>query len=386
MDFLTEITDIRTIQWLTCTGSCILAVLLMLIKIPATEYSKRLSAAKNTIVVSFLVCGAMMVFSLYKYPYVWDYERFSSLTMLITVSFSSIAMSQSMISLLDEKTIPSGRITANIFLFAAASITLAESFLDGNGTLYAISFVFCIVLLIIQSIYYIIMFDKAYKKSSRALEAYYDEEEDHKIRWIRFCYIVALLTDLFLLIYMLLPHGFMKVYIAWYMLFMLYFTGNFISFIGSHKLILDAFAHPILSGQDLFRQRNRARKENPEYDRKKILREFEALEKNLDKWVADKKYREYDKTREEIAEELKTSKEVLQMYFARKGQDFRSWRTELRIEDAKKMLLDDKKISTNLAGERCGFSDRSNFHRQFVKLVGCSPKRWRETDGHPETA
>ena len=50
------------------------------------------------------------------------------------------------------------------------------------------------------------------------------------------------------------------------------------------------------------------------------------------------------------------------------------------------MLLEDKQASTNLVGEMCGFSDRSNFHTQFVKLVGCSPKKWRETNGKPGNA
>jgi len=385
MDFLTDFTDIRTIQWLACSDSLMLAFILLLIKVPQTEYSKRLANAKNTIAISFLLCGAMMAFSLNKYPIVWNYDLFSSLTMLIAAAFSSMAMSYSLINLLDDKIIAGNKFSMNIFLLSIASIGLIEGFLSENGTVYTISLVACISLFILQSIYYIIMFDKAYKKSGKALEAYYDEDEDHKIKWIRFCYIIAMLTDLFLLVYMLLPNGFMKIYIAWYVLFMLYFSTNFISFIGSHKMILDAFAHRTLSGQDLFPQKRRNKKENPEQDRKKIDKEFEALEKHIAKWVEDKKFREYDKSREEIAKELRTSNEILQLYFTqKKGQDFRSWRTELRIEDAKKILLDNKEISINIAGEMCGFSDRSNFHRQFVKLVGCSPKRWRETGGHPE--
>ena len=105
MDFLTDLTDIRTIQWLACAASCMLAFILMIIKIPHTEYAKRLNTAKVTIAVSFLVCGFMMAFSLYKYPSVWGYETFSSITMLITASFSTMAISYSMINILDEKAV-----------------------------------------------------------------------------------------------------------------------------------------------------------------------------------------------------------------------------------------------------------------------------------------
>ena len=100
--------------------------------------------------------------------------------------------------------------------------------------------------------------------------------------------------------------------------------------------------------------------------------------------MEEKRFRKYDKSREEIAAELKTSKEYLHNYFMNKvGIDFKTWRTQLRIEDAKQLLLSEPKLSTNLIGEMCGFSDRSNFHRQFVKIVGCSPKQWRESDGNP---
>ena len=109
--------------------------------------------------------------------------------------------------------------------------------------------------------------------------------------------------------------------------------------------------------------------------------DLRKLDESLAKWVEDGRYREYDKNRDEIAEELKTSKELIQVYFNEKGTDFRKWRTQLRIEDAKQMLLSSPQLSINIIAERCGFSDRSNFHRQFQKIVGCSPKQWRECGG-----
>ena len=390
MDFLTDLTDIRTIQWLACAASCMLAFILLMIKIPHSEHTKRLNNAKVTIAVSFLVCGFMMAFSLYKYPAVWDYEQFSSLTMLITASFSTMAISYSMVNIIDDRMISGNVFIINTFLLTATSFALLESFLgDGSGKQhYLIALTLSLGLFVTQSTYYIVKFDKAYKKSLLALSAYYDEDEDHKIRWLRFFYIIAMLTDVFLLVYMVLPDGFMKIYIAWYVLFILYFSANFISFIGSHRMILDAFAHRALSGQDLFPPKTQKLKDmEPAIDRKQRDAEFKKINGSIKQWIADKKYREYDKTKEEIAIEIGTTKELLQLYFNKViRQDFRNWRTELRINDAKKMLLEDRQASTNLIGEMCGFSDRSNFHTQFVKIVGCSPKRWRDTNGKPEKA
>lgn len=104
------------------------------------------------------------------------------------------------------------------------------------------------------------------------------------------------------------------------------------------------------------------------------------IERLLHKWVEDRRYREQDISREVVASELNTSKELLNAYFNTVlNMDFNTWRTALRIEDAKIILLDSRELPINLVGEMVGFSDRSNFHRQFTKIAGCSPKKWRES-------
>lgn len=385
MEFLRDIEVLMAIQLSVCSGSCILAFVLLLIKIPQTEYTKKMRMTKNTIALSFLICSFLLGFALFNKD-IAHYEQFSSLMMLIAVSYSSIAISYSMTNLLDSKYTDGTAFVTNVFFTATVSIVLITSFMNDNHTIRNISIVTMLLLFVGQCVYYIFQFDKAYKSAVRQLEAFYDEEEDHKIRWIRFCYVIAMLTDVFLLVYLMLPKGLMTLYVAWYMLYMLYFSSNFISFLGSHKMTLDAFAHRTLSGQDMFPQKQeKSKKEVTAAEVRRRAREFEKLEKRIDLWVENKKYREYDKSREEIAAELSTTKETLQLYFnVQMGMDFRTWRTNLRIQDAKQMLLEKPECSTNMIGELCGFSDRSNFHRQFTKIVGCSPKVWRETDGHPE--
>jgi AraC-like DNA-binding protein len=181
----------------------------------------------------------------------------------------------------------------------------------------------------------------------------------------------------------------MKVYNVWYSIFLLYFAANFISFLGSHKLMLDAFAYKALSGQELkMIGRNRKKKDERKSDDDRAVindTEIKKFERTLETWVKQKKYSEYDRSREEVAKSLGVTREFLHMYFTMyRNMDFKTWRTELRVEEAKRLLLENKELSTNVIGEIAGFSDRSNFHRQFVKIVGCTPKQWRDSDGNPE--
>lgn len=369
-------------QIIVMVTSFVLSFLLWFIKVPATEYSRRLVKTKNSIAVCFFVCAALMYVCL-DYSHLADYGTFSAMMMFVVTSVSSVVLSFSLINLLEER--DNDRFYLNLGAVILMSWLLMRAFLIGNGLLRTIALIAYIALFVIQCVIHIVNFNRAYTHSVAKLEQYYDDEEDHKIKWIRFCYIIMMLTQTFILVYLLLPKSFMKIYALWYVLFLVYFTANFISFLGSHKLLLDAFAYKALSFQNMKEKMERRRLEKAHLEQTppdENEAEFKRLEKALEKWVEEKKYREYDRSRDEISRELKTSKEMLHLYFADVvGIDFKTWRTIHRIEDAKRLLLEKKNLSVNLIGEMAGFSDRSNFHRQFTKIVGCSPKQWRESGG-----
>jgi AraC-like DNA-binding protein len=357
------------------------AFLLLLIKVPRTEYSIKLATTKNTIAVCLMICGSIFTYTFQQNNDVQDldYDRFASYMMLIVNAFSSCILSYSLIILLDSNKLDKDRFILNIAIAAGMSILLERSFwwsgMTASKTAVVVSYVF---LFLVQCAIYILKFRQTYHQSVKSFEKFYDEDKDNKLKWIRFAFVMMMLTQLFVLVYMLLPHGFMKVYAGWYSLFILYFTSNFISFLGSHKIVLEAFAYKTLSGQDLHLPA--FTKKKPEKAKQITDKQLAALEYRLNAWVEEKKFREYDKSKEQIAKELKTTKEIITLYFATiKECDFRTWRTELRIADAKEILLEQPELSTNAVAEMCGFSDRSNFHRQFTKITGLSPKQWRES-------
>ena len=382
------------VQLIVGVGSTVLAALLMLIKIPQSEYSVKLTNSKVAIVMSFLICSFMMFYSMSQFggEDIWDWEMFMMLSIYIVVHFSTSVISYSMIALLKtEKHKRNNLFVPGLFVSAVVAFMLLESYKSQNMNYFWFMCIVALTAFLIQSITYIVYFDKAYKHSLTELESYYDEDESHKLKWVKFCYVITMLTNLFILVYLCL-YWFLdykmevaSLYTIWYLLYMLYLTSNFISFLGSHKLVLDAVAHKVLDGSAFpVRAVSRRKKEKHPEPRLSIDKEFDKLDKAVEEWVARKMFCEYDKTRDQVAAELGTTREVLNLYFsARIGVDFRTWRTNLRIEEAKKLLLENKDVSINIIAEASGFSDKSNFHRQFVKIVGCSPKEWRDSGGRP---
>ena len=381
------------VQVIMGVGSAILAFLLMMIKIPQTAYSMKLTNSKLGIVVSLLICTFMMFYTISQYgsPTIWDWEMFTMLNMYVVVHFSTSIISYVMISLLKgEKNKKENLFLPSLFISAIVAFVLFESYEGADMKRFSIACVFAAAVFLIQWVNYVVHFDRAYKQALKNLEIYYDDDESHRIKWVRFCYIISMLTNIFFLVYLAMflfldyQMEVASVYTLWYLLYFLYITAHFISFISSHKIVLEAVAHKALTTANLkinlkdVRLARKSRAEEPSHKED----EFTRFDRALKTWVEQKRYCEYDKSREDIARELNTTRESLHHYFVtRKGMDFNTWRTELRIEEAKRMLIENRDFSINIIGELSGFSDRSNFHRQFVKLVGCTPRQWRESGG-----
>ena len=271
------------VQLIVGVGSTVLAALLMLIKIPMSDYNVKLKNSKHAIIVSFLICSFMMFYTIAQYgeSSIWDWEMFTMLTIYIVVHFSTSIISYSMIALLKA-----GRhkrqnlFMPGLFVSAVIAFMLLESYRSGNMNYFWFICIVALVAFLIQSITYIVYFDRAYKQSLLELETYYDEDESHKLKWVRFCYVFSMLTNLFVLVYIgmyLLLDYKMEVaslYTVWYLLYMLYLTSNFISFLGSHKLVLDAFAHNALTG-NIFQGKFHGK------ERKKEGRDSRCLMKNI---------------------------------------------------------------------------------------------------------
>lgn len=109
------------------------------------------------------------------------------------------------------------------------------------------------------------------------------------------------------------------------------------------------------------------------------LRNTEGLEAALERWVAEKGYRKPHRTVNETAGELGTDGVRLHHYFnERMHVDFRTWRTRLRLEDAKRLLVEEPGTTAAEIARRVGFSNRSNFSRQFLASTGLTPAQWRK--------
>lgn len=102
------------------------------------------------------------------------------------------------------------------------------------------------------------------------------------------------------------------------------------------------------------------------------------LTSKLNEWTNQKKYCKQNLTIVILAKEIGTNQKYLSRYFNETcNLSFRDWLNDLRMQEAKKILLDNSNITVESIASECGFTSRTHFHTLFVKMFGMTPSQYR---------
>lgn len=107
--------------------------------------------------------------------------------------------------------------------------------------------------------------------------------------------------------------------------------------------------------------------------------QIEKIEALLAQWRAKRGFSVISLNSSSLAERLGIPKKQLSQYLSEhEGKTFRVWLSDLRIEEVKQLLLDNKDYSNEAIAAECGFSSRSWMQEKFKATTGLTPNEWRE--------
>lgn len=126
-------------------------------------------------------------------------------------------------------------------------------------------------------------------------------------------------------------------------------------------------------------------RKRPTGRRAKVNNDYKEIGLLVEQWFSKLSNLRYNMTLDDLSFQFGIPKRSLLNYFQNVlKKDFRTFKTEYRIDYAKEMLLENEDLNVADIAEIVGFKDKSNFHRQFKKQVGCTPCQWRNSGGHLE--
>lgn len=105
---------------------------------------------------------------------------------------------------------------------------------------------------------------------------------------------------------------------------------------------------------------------------------LDEIGQRIEAWAAALETFPKDIVMEELAAQTHLHRNHLAKYFLHIGKDFRFWKLEKKVECACRLLIEYPETLVGDIAVKAGFSNVSNFFRQFHRLTHCTPKRWRE--------
>ncbi len=343
-----------------------LAVVLTCLQMPGGEHWRALHRMNNLLIACYTVMGlSNLVTGILGVSASAD--SVTCVAMLIVSMYQAMLFTATCVVFVSPRKISVRWLTANglAITLCAAAIIYA---LSRGGSLMEAGLWAGIAAYIVELVYYCRLFKTCYNESLQKLETSYDEDMRGSLRLVRNCFVGALTVGLSALAYVVFRLGglWYNVFTCIYTFYYIYLVICVINYRIGAGYILKVVAAPEIRNEE----ETSVTMVDSDAERQ--------LSDAIDKWVATKQYVRNDQTVEEIAAELGTTHAMLKWYFTnRLHTTFRTWRLNLRVEEAKRMLREED-APTSSVHTMVGVADKSNFHKLFCKQVGMTPREYKE--------
>lgn len=221
---------------------------------------------------------------------------------------------------------------------------------------------------VFQLIYLSVLFYRQVGQFEWELKNYYSECSSKCLPWIKFSYLGVLTIGIgsFVSCFVMTNvwvFGFLVFYTIFYLSFGIYYIQYPRKFVYLEPTITFVGVKP---------------EEVKALSNKKRL-DWSELKRQI---IADKYYLKQGVNIEDMARYLKIGRTTLSTFINNEeGVNFNMWINLLRIEEAKKLLQSHPEFSLTQISEQVGYSELSNFSRQFKLLTKTSPTEWKQTVG-----
>ena len=219
--------------------------------------------------------------------------------------------------------------------------------------------------LLMQS-YYTWRHSVALRVMHRALQDYYDRETVSILVWMQLSIVGLMLLAL------MVPFAIFAT--ASWLLFLIAIAIFFFIF-----YMVDSFCYYLTSNAQATMQEAESSVVEEEQEKHAAPEVTEATDKAVEQWIAKGRYRRAGITSPVAAAEIGIPRYQLTAWVkANAYESFSRWMTTLRIEDAKRVLLEHSDWSAEAVADYCGFNSREYFHRIFKEYEGMTPAHYQK--------
>lgn len=224
---------------------------------------------------------------------------------------------------------------------------------------------------VFQLVYLTQLFFRQVKLFGNEMANYFSECSNQCLPWVKYCFYTALSVGIgAVLSCFMLADSWLFIFTVIYTLFYLGFGIYYIQY-PRRFVYIEPVIYPPGSVTDKV----------PNIKKRLVWDELKG------KVIADKYYLTLGVNIEDMAQYLKIGRTTLSTFINNEeGMNFNVWINSLRVEEAKNLLTNYPEYSLTQISELVGYSEPSNFSRQFKLITNESPSVWRQAcqAGSPE--
>lgn len=370
--------DLVTHYILAFASSSVIATaggLLLGIHMPKREEWKNLRVARIYLSISYFILAAFGFLSFFMQAEAEDPQLLDTCTLFIA-SYQALLFTMTLLSFIQPLYVRFRLVLGQFTIITVVGAALFFTLLPQFNSLYLPFFYAATVGYIFQLIYYIQLFRKKYKLCLKQLEVYYDEDKENRLQWVQLCFYTASGIGVLALISLFSNKQFYSGFVLIYTIYYAYIVSRFYNYRVEAEFVLPAVIQKAAEEKteeipNTLTNDNTSPETTPE---------GQALQAALAVWVAKKQYCKRDVSVDETAKLLGVDRNFLRYYFKNYMQtEFRTWRIELRIREAQRLIKENPNLSLSQVCEAAGFNDSGNFHRLFSKITGTTPTNYKRS-------
>lgn len=356
-------------------GAVVMGLIFVVLPLPSIDGLKNYRISLKIIASAYFIIGGLTIVPLYfGFP---EVRLLSPLELLIS-SLQAILFAFTLITLFNPLFVSLKFLIKHLlpvlFFIVLWSIftvvwgnpnlsTLTELYQNATHPTVILRIIF-VLFYIFQLNYLTRIFFREEKKYDHQLDNYFADNYRLQLKWVRYCFYVALVvgvSTLFTFFFNSTEWGNASagIYALFYVVFGLFYIQYPKTFIQIEKIIEE---EPL------------PRIEIPVKDQR--LHSWNKLRQQV---IDEGYYLNSGVNIEEIAQHLNISRTSLSgLINKEEGVNFNTWINMLRVRKAKELFKANPEYSILQVAEQVGFTEQSNFSRQFKLITKQSPSEWRQ--------
>lgn len=352
-----------------------LGLVLCLVRIEPNEDNLKIRIARWILVASYFLLSVPDWLNIYGAN---DSEDKTAAT-IVAASIQALLFTFTLITMIQPRLVTRKRMLANVALVSVGAVVFLVVDSLTEGSLYVTGV--AVAAVIFQMFRYTRLFRRCYSRYVEQIADYYDDERRQHLLWARNSFYAALSVGVLAIVSLALPQTAYNAFMCVYMVFYIWFASRFVNYVTKLNYYLPAVSLPSAEEEAETLSESLAPAagvaELPDGEGGNNADLEKRLAKAIDEYVADKDYLDPEHDRSWIMSRSGVDLRFFRWYFQNVIQcDFRAWRANLRIEEAKRVIETTPGVSMNVLALKLGFGTSQNFYHHFKKVVGMTPTEY----------